>query len=402
MGTYKNSKRLLQMLASLDLWIEYIIRFSHVVAGISWIGSSFYFIWLDGAFETPEKPRHNVDGEVFMVHGGFYYQVDKRKIYPGEIPKTLHWFKWEATLTFITGFMLFGYLYFLNDAILLIDKSVLDLSQWQAILLSLGIIISSWFTYDFIYHPKEMINRKVANILALIFSLALIWGLTYIFSGRGTFIMVGVTYGSCMLLNVWVRILPNQAKMLQDAENGKVPDYTLGQKSKVRSVHNTFFIFPVLFIMLSNHYPEVYNHQYNWILLLILMVSGGMFRFAMVTKVPKQRLLVIPAAIGLLSLVAITAKKPKLVAVESGISYQEIAPIVKARCLACHSSNNTDDVYKEAQKGVNLETEELLYSNRAKALVQVSSKVMPLGNKTGMRRKERAKLVKYLEELQSK
>jgi uncharacterized membrane protein len=390
------------MLSSIDLWIEYVLRFSHLVAGISWIGSSFYFIWLDGAFETPEKPRHNVEGEVFMVHGGFYYQVDKRKIYPGELPKTLHWFKWEATLTFITGFLLFGYLYFLNDAIYLIDKSVLDLSQWQAIGLSLGIITASWFVYDLIYHPKTKINPKFSNFLALAVSLLLIWGLTYIFSGRGTFIMVGVTYGSCMLLNVWVRILPGQGKMLKDAEDGKVPNYDLGKKSKIRSVHNTFFIFPVLFIMLSNHYPAVYNHQYNWVLLIILMVSGGMLRLAMVTKVPKQKLLVIPAAIGLLALVAITAQKPKMIEVKDGITYEEIAPLIKSRCLTCHSSNNTDDIYKVAQKGVNLETEELLRTHSKKALEQVSNKVMPLGNKTGMRRKERAKLVKFLEELVSK
>lgn len=387
------------MLASLDLWVEYILRFSHLVAGISWIGSSFYFIWLDSSFEPPEEPRHNVDGEVFMVHGGFYYQVDKRKIYPGELPKTLHWFKWEATLTFITGFLLLGYLYFLNDASLLIDTSVLDLSQWQAITLSLGIITASWFIYDFIYHPDIMTNKTVSNILALLFSLLLVWGVTYIFSGRGSFIIVGVTYGSCMLLNVWVRILPGQAKMLKDAQEGKVPNYDLGKKSKSRSVHNTYFIFPVLFIMLSNHYPAVYNHQYNWILLLILMVSGAMVRQAMVTKNPKERYLVIPALIGLLSLVAISAQKPKAVEIKEVITYEKVAPIVQARCLSCHSSNNTDEVFKEAQKGVILETKELLRTHRHKALDQVSNKVMPLGNKTGMTDEERAILVKYLKEL---
>ena len=387
------------MLASLDLWVEYVLRFAHLVAGISWIGSSFYFIWLDSAFEAPEKPRHNVDGEVFMVHGGFYYQVDKRKIYPGELPKTLHWFKWEATLTFITGFLLFGYLYFLNDAALLINKEILDLSQWQAIFLSLGIITTAWFTYDFIYHPYIMTNSKVSNFLALAFSLLLVWGVTYIFSGRGSFIIVGVTYGTCMLLNVWVRILPGQAKMLKDAENGKVPDYSIGQKSKARSVHNTYFIFPVLFIMLSNHYPAVYNHQYNWILLLILMVSGAMVRQAMVTKNPKERYLVIPAVVGLLSLVAITAQKPKIMMVEDLVSYEEVAPIVQARCLSCHSSNNTDNVFKEAQKGVILETKSLLKSHRHKAISQLESKAMPLGNKTQMTEEERAKLIKYLKNI---
>lgn len=387
------------MLASLDLWIEYILRFSHLVAGISWIGSSFYFIWLDSAFEAPEEPRHNVDGEVFMVHGGFYYQVDKRKIYPGELPKSLHWFKWEATLTFITGFLLFGYVYFLNDAALLINKSVLDLSQWQAIILSLGVIAGSWFIYDFIYHPKFMTNKKLSNLLMIIFSLLLIWGVTYLFSGRGSYIVVGVTYGTCMLLNVWVRILPGQAQMIKDAENGKVPDYSIGKKSKIRSVHNTYIIFPVLFIMLSNHYPSVYNHQYNVILLIILMVTGAMVRQAMVTKNSKEKLLVIPAAIGLLALIAITAQKPKIMIIEGTISYQEIAPIIQSRCLSCHSSNNTDDVFKEAQKGVILESEQLLKTHSLKALTQVASKTMPLVNKTQMTRKERAKLVKYLEEL---
>lgn len=388
------------MLASLDLWIEYIIRFSHLVAGISWIGSSFYFIWLDSSFEPPEKPRHNVDGEVFMVHGGYYYQVDKRKIYPGELPKTLHWFKWEATLTFITGFLLFGYLYFLNGASLLINKDVFDLSQFGAIALSLGLITVSWFIYDFIYHPEFMKNKKLSNFLALFFSAILIYGSSKLFSGRGSFIIVGVIYGSCMLLNVWVRILPGQAKMLKDAEEGRVPDYTVGQKSKSRSVHNTYFIFPVLFIMLSNHYPAVYNHEYNWVMLMIIMVAGAMVRQAMITKNPKERFLVMPAAVGLLSLVVITAQKPKLnVEVASVQSYHSVAPIIQNRCISCHSSNNTDEIFKEAQKGIMLESEEQVKLYKDRMLIQVESKAMPLGNKTQMTNEERAKLVQYLKSI---
>jgi uncharacterized membrane protein len=387
------------MLASLDLWVEYILRFSHLVAGISWIGSSFYFIWLDSAFEAPEEPRHNVDGEVFMVHGGFYYQVDKRKIYPGELPKNMHWFKWEATLTFITGFMLFGYLYFLNGASLLINKSVLDLSQPQAIGLSLGLITASWFIYDFIYHPKYMKNKMLSNLLALIFSGALIYGATYLFSGRGAFIIVGVIYGSCMLLNVWVRILPNQAIMIKDAEEGRVPDYSLGKKSKARSVHNTYFIFPVLFIMLSNHYPSIYNHELSWVLLMIIMVAGAMFRQAMITKNPKERFLVIPASIGLMALVFVSAEKNTIDYETSEIvTYEEIEPIITKRCLQCHSTNNTDDVFKVAQKGIVLESEQLILTHKDKILTQVKSKAMPLANKTRMKGKERKKLMIYLKQ----
>lgn len=389
------------MLASLDLWVEYILRFSHLVAGISWIGSSFYFIWLDSAFEPPEEPRHNVDGEVFMVHGGFYYQVDKRKIYPGELPKTMHWFKWEATLTFITGFMLFGYLYLLNGASLLIDKSVLELSHGGAVGLSLGLIAFSWFIYDSIYHPEYMKKYKwLSNVLAIALSGALIMGLTKLFSGRGVFMMVGVIYGTCMLLNVWVRILPGQAKMIKDAEEGKVPDYTTGKKSKARSVHNTYFIFPVLFIMLSNHYPSIYNHDYNWLLLMIIMISGAMVRQAMITKNPKERFLVVPAAIGLLSLVVITAKGGnEIKEAKTKITYDKVETIIANRCLSCHSTNNTDDVFKEAQKGIILETEAQVISHKDKMIKQVQSKAMPLANKTQMTKRERRKLVQYLKGL---
>lgn len=386
---------------TLDLWIEYILRFFHLVAGISWIGSSFYFIWLDSSFEKPEKPRHNVDGEVFMVHGGYYYQVDKRKIYPGELPKTLHWFKWEATLTFISGFMLFGYLYFLNGAALLINKSVLDLSQWQAILLSLGIITGGWIIYDLIYHPKLKLPSAVSNFLALAMSVLFVWGMTHLFSGRGSYIIVGVTYGSCMLLNVWVRILPGQAKMLKDAENGKVPDYSIGLKSKTRSVHNTYFIFPVLFIMLSNHYPAVYNHQYNWILLLILMVSGAMVRLAMVSKNPKEKFLILPAAIGLVALVIISSKKPKAIEIREHISYAEIKPLIQKHCLACHSTNNTDEDFEEAPNGLIFETEEQFNVHAKMALEMVETEVMPLMNKQNMTKLERAKMIKYLKQVQN-
>ena len=389
------------MLSSIDLWIEYLIRFSHLVAGIYWIGSSFYFIWLDSSFEAPEEPRHNVDGEVFMVHGGYYYQVDKRKIYPGELPKNMHWFKWEATFTFITGFALFIYLYMLNGASLLINKNVMDLTQFQAIGLSLGIMAAFWFIYDFIYHPEIMKGKNtISNIIALVVSAGLIYGLTQIFSGRGAFIIVGVTYGTSMLLNVWVRILPGQAKMIKDAQEGKVPDYSVGKKSRARSVHNTYFIFPVLFIMLSNHYPAVYNHEYNWLLLMIIMVSGAMVRQAMITKNPKEKFLIAPAAVGVLALVAITAKQPELVKIDDGkLTYADVKPIIQARCISCHATKNTDDVFTEAPKGLILETEEQLYANRIKAHKQVRTGYMPFTNKTNMTDVERAKLVKYLKEL---
>lgn len=387
------------MTSSLDLWIEYILRFSHLVAGISWIGSSFYFIWLDSAFVPPEKPRPNVEGEVYMVHGGFYYQVDKRKIYPGEIPKTLHWFKWEATLTWITGFFLFGFLYYLRGASLLINPGTLALTQGQAVGLSLALIVGCWFLYDLIWKDNIIKSKAVSVTLSLIFFVALVFGTTRVFSGRGAFILVGVIMGSLMLLNVWIRILPGQTKMLREATAGRVPDYSVSLKSKVRSVHNTYFIFPVLFIMLSNHYPGIYNHHYNWLLLIILSTSGALVRHAMVTKNPKERWTLLPASVGLLALVFVSAVPPRLTTLSvptRPVDSVKIREIVNARCIRCHSTHNTDENFKEAGKGVILETDEQIRLHKDMMLKQVSTNVMPLGNLTQMTDEERATLVNYL------
>lgn len=391
------------MASTLDLWIEYILRFSHLVAGISWIGSSFYFIWLDSSFVPPETPRHNVEGEVFMVHGGFYYQVDKRKIYPGEIPKTLHWFKWEATLTWITGFFLFAFLYYLKGATLLINPEALALSQFQAIGLSLGLIFASWFIYDTIWNANLIKVKAISIFLSLSYFVATVYGLTRIFSGRGAFILIGVIMGSLMLLNVWVRILPGQAKMLKEALAGQVPDYSVSLKSKVRSVHNTYFIFPVLFIMLSNHYPGIYSHTHNWILLIILCVSGALVRHTMVTKNPKERWLLIPAAIGLLALVFVSSVQatPSISSLPGTEfkDYAQVKGIVEARCQRCHSTHNTDENFKIAPKDVILETEDQLKRHKDMIIKQVENKVMPLANLTSMTDDERLALVSWLKTL---
>lgn len=401
------------MASSLELWFEYVLRFSHLVAGIAWIGSSFYFIWLDSAFLPPEKPRHNVDGEVFMVHGGFYYQVERKKIAPGELPKLLHWFKWEATLTWITGFMLLGFLYFLRGAGLLVDLQRNPISQAEAIGLCLGIIATSWLIYDLLIWNAKVIKSKAISVaLSVVFFAGLIFELSHLFSGRGAFIVTGAIFGTMMLLNVWVRILPGQAKMLREAQAGQTPDYSVSLKSKIRSVHNTYFIFPVLFIMLSNHYPIVYNHKYNWLLLIALSVSGAIVRHTMVTKNPKERWLLAPAAVGLAALVFSTMP-PKtdfiltvdqatlnahaVLGLKNKIEYSEVDTVIRARCIACHSSSNSDDIYTTAPHGIMFESEEQ-FRARADAvnLHVVLAKSMPLGNKTKMTEDERKLISEWL------
>ncbi len=391
------------MEVSISLWVEYLLRFSHLVAGIAWIGSSFYFIWLDSSFAPPESPRRNVEGEVFMVHGGFYYQVEKRKIYPGELPKLLHWFKWEATLTWITGFLLFVNLYFLRGASLLIDPGVMALTQGQAVGISLAIIVGSWLVYDAIWTERFIKSKSVSTVLSLLFFGGLIYALTKVFSGRGAFITIGVIFGSAMLLNVWIRILPGQSKMLREAQAGQVPDYSVSLRSKTRSVHNTYFTFPVLFIMLSNHYAMVYNHPLNWLLLILISITGALTRHAMVTKNPIERWALVPAVVGLLATVGLTgtsaSNQATAVLSETPVEYARVHAIFQARCLSCHSSHPTDDIYRAPPQGVIFETEAQI---RARAdriyLHTIVAKSMPLANKTGMTEDERGLLAQWLKQ----
>lgn len=382
---------------SLTLWLEYILRFSHLVAGIAWIGSSFYFIWLDSSFTPPESPRKNVEGELYMVHGGFYYQVEKRKIFPGELPKTLHWFKWEATLTWLTGFALLIVLYYFRGASLLIDSSVQALTQTSAIFFSLGIIVLSWLLYDFIWIAKIFYSKLIRTLLSAFFLIGIIFLNFKVFSGRGAFMQTGVILGTIMLLNVWIRILPGQAKMLRDAQAGQIPDYSLSLKSKVRSVHNTYFTFPVLFIMLSNHFPAVYNHQYKVWLLILLAVSGALVRHAMVTKHNMERWVLLPASIGLISLVLMTSQTTRVTQNSATVAFDEVQQIFIKHCNTCHSANPTDEIFTIAPMGVAFDNEADIRKVASRIQMQVViGKTMPLGNKTQMTEEERQTLARWL------
>ncbi|NUM89307.1 MAG: urate hydroxylase PuuD, partial [Bdellovibrionales bacterium] len=300
----------------------------------------------------------------------------------------------EATLTWATGIVLLGVLYFLKGASLLVDPSVMALSQGQAVGLALGLIAGSWLVYDLLWNPR--VPKPVSTVVSVIFFGVLIWGLAQMFSGRGAFIMTGAIFGSLMLANVWMRILPGQGKMLREAQEGRVPDYSVGLKSKTRSVHNTYFTFPVLFIMLSNHYPQIYNHRWNWLLLIVLGVSGALTRHAMVTKRPVERWTLFPAAMGLAALVMATGQGAVGAAGERP-SWAEVAPVMERRCASCHSATPTDDVWKAAPLGAIFDSEASLRAKSEKVLLQVvTARTMPLGNKTAMTDEERDLVRRFL------
>lgn len=377
-------------------WAALLVRFIHLVTGIMWIGSSFYFIWLDSAFVPPEQPRPNVDGEVFMVHGGFYYQVEKKKIAPGSLPKTLHWFKWEATFTWLTGFLLLVLVYYLTGGVYLIDPRVSSLTTGQASHLGMALIFGGWLAYDLLWRsPLGTRVPLLASLLSIGLAGAAVWLTTHTLSGRAAYIHIGALFGTLMVLNVWVHILPAQRKMLAQAQAGQTPDYSLGLKGKRRSVHNTYMTFPVLFIMLSNHFPSTYNHPQNWFVLILIIVAGALSRHVMVTKVAAERFLAIPAAATLFLLMYLTgpgAKAAELRKLAAGpsVSFASVRGILAERCLPCHSEHPTDDIFKVAPNGAMFDTPARVAQSAAKIHERVYVlRNMPLANKTHLTDDER-------------
>ncbi len=272
------------MFDSLHSWLSYLLRWGHLIAGISWIGSSFYFIWLDKALTLPEKPKEGVEGEVWMVHSGGFYQVERRKIGPGSMPQTLHWFKWEAAFTWITGVLLMAVVYYAGGGTLLFDAANSDKNVFQAIAVSLLTLPVSWLVYDGLWNSTLGKNTTLATLISFGLMIALVWGLSKFFGGRAAYMHVGAVFGTLMVANVWMRILPAQQKMIDATKEGRQPDFTLSGKAKLRSVHNSYLTLPVLFLMLSNHYPMTYGSENNVIILLLLFVLGAAVRHYKITK----------------------------------------------------------------------------------------------------------------------
>ncbi len=384
--------------SNLHEWLNLLIRWFHVMAGVMWIGNSFYFMWLDSHLEKPENPDGPVTGELWAVHSGGFYRIQKTLLKPGELPKTLHWFKWEATFTWISGFVLLAVVYYLTDGAYLVDSSVSDLSPRAATGIGIGVLVAGWFVYDVLW---RLLDSKRA--LAAAISFALLVGVAYalgsLFSGRGAFMHVGAMMGTLMVLNVWVHILPAQTAMIQATREGRKADYSLGMRAKMRSVHNSYMTLPVVFVMLSNHFPSTYSGPHGWIVLMVLTAAGAGIRHFMIVGTRARWALGVGIA-AIASAFVITS--PKAVLQTAGaepVAFEKARAVIEARCLACHSSRNTDTVFTAAPNGVMFDSPEKIKSfvDRIK-LRAVISKTMPLGNKTGMTDEERATLGRWIDQ----
>lgn len=393
--------------AALD-WANLLIRWFHLIAGIWWIGSSLYFVTLDNSFRPPKEPRDGVDGETFMVHGGYYYLVEKRLMQPGKMPNRLLWFKWEATFTWISGMMLLAVVYYFTGGSYLIDSNIADITLQTAVLLSLGLVIGCWLLYDAVWLTIGKKSEVAGTALSLIGLVALAYGLTHVFSGRAAFIHFGAILGTIMVANVWIRILPGQRRMLDDALAGRQPDYSQGKFAKVRSVHNSYMTFPVLFMMISNHFPSTHGHDYSWVIVLLLFIFGAGIRHFMITTEQEKPAYWVwaPAMIALVATVAMTLPSQPKAPVDGAEAvpatpFTEVQRIVYQRCTPCHSNDPYPPPgarYIDPPNGIVLETPDQIHALANEIRAQcVDSTAMPLGNLTQMTDEERETLGAWLD-----
>ena len=262
------------MSSSIREWLNLSVRWFHVFAGIMWVGQTYYFTWLDGQFGKIEKKAaaSGTASAVWMVHSGGFYAVEKQKSL-GVAPEQVHWFRWEALMTWLSGAVLLVLLYYLGDG--LIDPDVADIPKQAGIAIGVGALVAGWIIYDLAVRSPLRNSQAAFAGFGVVMTGAAAWGLLHVFSGRGAYIHMGAIFGTIMTLNVWMRILPAQRKMLAAAAAGEKFDALLGAQAKLRSKHNTFLAVPVVFLMLSNHFPVAsYGNRYGWEILLALVVVG--------------------------------------------------------------------------------------------------------------------------------
>ncbi len=381
-------------------WANLVVRWTHVIVGIAWIGTSFLFMWLDAHLENPEPGKKGVEGELWMVHSGGFYEVNKYLVAPAAIPRTLHWFKWEAGFTGITGVMLLVIIYYLGAESYLVEAGSGSISRLQAVGIGITTLVAGWFAYDALFASRASADNPLfANVLSILALVTVAIVLTQIFTGRAAYMHVGALIGIVMVINVFVRIIPAQRKLIAARLAGEEPDPRLGRQAKQRSVHNNYLTLPVVFIMISSHYPMTFGHSLNWLFLIAISLSGALVRhWFNLRNAGSPQAWPLAAAVFPFVGVAIIASWP---AFERGagepaaerIAFSEIRQIINERCLSCHAAEPRHENFDAAPKDVRFNTAaEILSHVEAIRITTVETDTMPLGNETGMTPDERQRL----------
>ncbi|MBU6492420.1 MAG: urate hydroxylase PuuD [Burkholderiales bacterium] len=387
-------------------WLNLALRWLHVVAAIAWIGESFYFVMLDNGLKAPQDAdsrQRGVSGEMWSVHGGGFYHSQKYLVSPPKMPAELHWSKWKSYATWMSGFGLFTVLYLMQPETYLIDKSVANITPSAAVIIALAFLAGGWIVYDGLCRLLGK-NDRILGVAVAIFIVACTYATTHIFSGRAAYLIIGAMMATSMSANVFFWIIPGQRKMVDALSRGETPDPRPGKLGKQRSVHNTYFTLPVVFIMISNHYAFTYTNKYNWIMLSLIMLAGAMIRQFFVLRHAGKNVYALPVA-GAALLVGVAvwaAPRPAAVPMPANASAKpirlaDIQPILQARCIECHSAKPT--MMGSAPAGVMFDTPDEISANAERIYQQaVQLKAMPLGNVTHITAEERTKLAQWFTE----
>ncbi|WP_165189449.1 urate hydroxylase PuuD [Caulobacter soli] len=381
-------------------WLNLSLRWLHVIAGVAWIGASFYFVWLDNNLRPPVPEKDGVKGELWAVHGGGFYHSQKYMTAPAHMPDHLHWFKWEAYTTWLSGFALLIVLYYVGAPVYLIDASKHAFSQAGAIATGLAFIFGGLAVYEALCRSPLGHRPRLFGVVWFLALTGAAYALTHLFSDRGAFIHVGAIIGTCMVGNVFLIIIPNQRKIVADMLAGRPVDPRLGAMGKQRSVHNTHMTLPVIFIMISNHYPVVTGHPLAWLLLALISAGGVSIRYFFILR---HHGIIKPGyiftGVMLVFFVSVIAShKPKPAEVVSDVPFPIAQAIVQKHCVMCHSVNPTHKGFTAPPNGAAFDTPAGIarYAGKIRErAVQTTS--MPLGNETHITDAERAQLGAWID-----
>lgn len=419
------------MEAHLMEWLNLSVRWVHMITGVAWIGASFYFVWLENNLNRV-NPKDGLAGDLWAIHGGGIYHLEKYKLAPPTMPDNLHWFKWEAYFTWMSGIALLCVVFYANPTLYLLAPGS-SLSGPEGVLLGLGSLLAGWFIYSFLCDSALGKRPALLGLILFVLLIAAAYGFSKVFSGRGAYLHVGAVIGTIMVGNVFRIIMPAQRALVAAIAENRTPDPALPAKGLLRSRHNNYFTLPVLFIMISNHFPSTYGSQYNWLILAGIAVAAVLVRHYFNTRHNSQKYAwTLPVgALAMICLAYVTGPKPVATApdvakapaaieyqplpetalggglkpaapaapaepaaapapAQASIDFDKVHGVIQERCAVCHSAKPTSPLFSTAPAGVMFDTPQQIQQQAARIQAQaVASQIMPLGNITQMTQQER-------------
>jgi uncharacterized membrane protein len=389
--------------------LDVALRWVHVIAGIMWIGNSLLFNWLDRNLRPPTSGAADAQGDIWLIHSGGFYLVEKTSLAGRPLPAPLHWFKWQAYTTWLSGVALLVVVYYAGGRALLADPSVAPIGHWTAVAVAVGAMVGGWLLYDTLWRTVAPRAAAFAAALSIVGLASIVVALTSLLSGRAAFLHVGAMLGTIMAANVRSVIMPSQDLLVSAVREGRPPNPAAAAAAKTRSIHNNYLTFPVIVLMVSSHFPSLYGHPWSGLILLILIATGAAVRHVMNVRftyrpwVPALAGTVATASVLLYLLVALggsrAAATPVALTASDSATFTNVRTIIDRRCAACHSRQPSDLSFGVAPGGVAFDTPEEVAASAARIRERaVVTRTMPPGNKTRMTERERAMLARWVEE----